>query len=198
MKRIAAVLATWATLLLGTAGVAHADTHSPPMAGGCGGGYGGEALSTELHYRPVTWDAGNGTLGIDAPRGWSFVRTPDGEGRFHDPDGHDLLSLRALSRAGTPEAEMRAQVEALAGTTGLRVIGQHTQVMGRLGQRWATLTYKYSSMGEPRIVKERWIAQGTGSTGRAVMVVTVAGRSLDGSGLEALIAYVSPTANLAD
>jgi hypothetical protein len=197
MKRIAAVLATSAVLLLGSAGVAHADTHSPPMVGGCGGGYAGEALSTGLRYHAVTWDAGTGSLGIDAPRGWSFVRTPQAEGRFHDPDGHDLLSLRSLSRGGTPEAEMRAQVSALAGTSGLKVIGQHTQFVPGVKERWATLTYRYTSMGEPRVVKERWISYGSDPAGPAVLVVTVAGRVLDGNGLDVLLAHVSPTAALA-
>src|SRR3954451_2426838 len=177
MKRIAAVLGSSVVLLLAGAGGAPADTHPPPMLGGCGGGYVGVALSTGLHYRSVTWDLGSGpndgSLGIDAPRGWSFVRTPQAEGRFHDPDGHDLLSLRALSGGGTPEAEMSAQVSALAGTSGLKVIGQHTRVVASLGQRWATLTYRYTTMGEPRIVKERWIANGTDPAGRAVLVVTV-------------------------
>jgi hypothetical protein len=201
MKRIAAVLATSAVLLLGSAGAAHADTHSPPVGGGCGDGYVGDALVTNLHYRYQVWDATSvpdeGSLGIDAPRSWSFVRTPQAEGRFHDPSGNDLLSLRELTGATSPAAAMSAQVHALAGTPGLKVIGQHVQVMGSLGQRWATLAYRYSSMGEPRMVKERWIAYGTHASDRAVMVVTVAGRAMDGSGLDALLAHVSPTASLA-
>ncbi|MDX6371796.1 MAG: hypothetical protein QOD98_784 [Nocardioidaceae bacterium] len=201
MKRIAAVLATSGVLLLGSAGVAHADTGSPPMDGGCGGGYVGDALATGLHYRYTVWDASagpaEGSLGIDAPRGWSFVRTPQAEGRFHDPTGNDLLSLREPTRAATPAAAMSSQVRALAGTPGLKVLGQHVKVMDSLGQRWATLAYRYSNMGEPRIVKERWIAYGTDSTDQAVMVVTVAGRVMDGSGLDALLAHVSPTAQLA-
>jgi hypothetical protein len=201
MKRIAAVLATSVVLLLGSAGVAHADNDSPPMAGGCGGGYVGEALGKHLQYRFQAWDVGSepdeGRLGIDAPRGWSFVRTPQAEGRFHSRDGNVLLSLRELTRAATPEAAMSEQVRALAGTPGLKLIGQHVRVIDSLDQRWATLTYHWSSMGEPRTVKQRWIAYGTDPSNRAILVVTVAGRALDGKGLDALLAHVSPTASIA-
>jgi hypothetical protein len=139
----------------------------------------------------------HGSLGIDAPRGWSFVRTPQAEGRFHDPDDHDLLSLREPSRTATLEDAMAAQVRALAGTSGLKVLGQRVTVVSELGQRWATLTYRWSSMGEPRIVKQRWIAYGTDASSTAVLVITVAGRVMDGNGLNALLAHVSPTATLA-
>jgi hypothetical protein len=171
------------------------------MVGGCGGGYVGAALSTHLHYRFHGWSIGSdpdgGSLGIDAPRRWSFVRTPAGEGRFHSPSGNDLLSLRELDGAGTLEAEMADQVSELAGTPGLKVTGQHIKVMGAAGQRWATLTYTYTSMGEPRSVKERWVSYGTAPSDAAVMLITVAGRAMDGPGLTALLAHVTPTAVLA-
>jgi len=201
MKRIATALATSGLLLLGCAGTAHADTHPPQPVDGCGDGYVGPALGTHLHYKFKGWSVGSdpdeGSLGIDAPRGWSFVRTPQAEGRFHSPGGQDLLSLRELEGAGTPAAEMAAKVETLAGTSGLKVLGEHVKDMGGLGQRWATLSYRWNDMGEPRIVKERWISYGTGPADAAVMVVTVAGRAMDGKGLDAVLAHVSPTAVLA-
>jgi hypothetical protein len=201
MKRIAAALATSGLLLLGSAGAAHADTHSPPMMGGCGGGYLGPVVGTHLHYTFTGWSIGSdpdgGSLGIDAPRTWKFVRTPQAEGRFHSKGGQNLLSLRELDGGGTLEAEMAEQVQALAGTPGLKVTGQHIKVMGSLGQRWATLAYAWTNMGEPRIVKERWISYGTTPSDAAVMVVTVAGRAMDGPGLDALLAHVTPTAVLA-
>ena len=165
MKRIAAALATSVVLLLGSAGAAHAGKDKPPMTG-CGGGYIADALSTHLSYKPARWDVGadadEGTLGISAPRGWSFVRTPTGEGRFHDRTGNDLLSLRTVTEAGTPAAHLADQVRALAGTSGLVILGQHTKVVPNLDQTWSTLAYRYtSSMGEPREVKVRWIASGT-------------------------------------
>jgi hypothetical protein len=200
MKRITAVLATSVILLLGSAGGAHADTHSPPMAG-CGDGYMGPVLGTQLHFRFTSWAIGSdpdgGSLGIDAPRGWSFVRTPQAEGRFHNPGANDVLSLRELDGAATLEAVMAAQVRALAGTDGLKVTGQHVKVMDSLGQRWATLSYSWTNMGEPRTVKERWISYGTASSDPAVLVVTVAGRTVDGNGLDALLAHVTPTAVMA-
>jgi hypothetical protein len=193
MKRIAALapaLAVSAALLLGAAGAADAD---------CGGGYVADALPTHLHYRFASWSIGSdpdgSNLGLDAPRHWSFVRTPQGEGRFHSRGGNELLSLRPLSDVGTPAGDMRDQVAELAGTSGLKVIGQHVQVVD--GQTWATLAYQYTSMGEPRSVKERWIAYGTGSSAQAELVVTVAGRAMDAGGLDAMLAHVTPTVVLA-
>ncbi len=200
MKRIAAVLTSSLALLLGPVGVAHADDGVPPMVG-CGGGFIGEPLSTHLHYRSVHWyvgtDPDDGSLGIDAPRSWSFVRTPQAEGRFHDRSGNDTLSLRELTDGGTLEAAMTEQLGALAGTPGLKVVGQHIRVVDSLGQRWATLSYRWSNMGEPRTVRERWIAFGTDPSDPAVVVVTVAGRVMDGKGLDALLAHVTPSVVLA-
>jgi hypothetical protein len=200
MKRIAAVLATSGVLLLGSAGAAHADTHSPPpVDAGCGGGYVAPALSTHLTYRAVRWNVGadpdDGTLGISAPRAWSFVRTPQGEGRFHSKSGINLLSLRSVSSAGTPAALMAAQVRQLAGTSGLKIVGRHTTVSG--DQTWSTLAYQYTSMGEPRTVKVRWIAFGTDPGAEALLVLTVGGRPLDGKGLDAMLAHATPTVTLA-
>jgi hypothetical protein len=199
VKRIATVLATSVAFLLGSAGAAHADTDSPPVDVGCGGGYVAPALSTHLTYRATRWNIGadpdDGTLGMTAPRGWSFVRTPQGEGRFHARNGIDLLSLHTASSAGTPAALMAEQVRRLAGTSGLKVVGQHTKVVG--DQTWSTLAYQYSSMGEPRTVKVRWIAFGTDQAAEAQLVLTVAGRPLDGKGLDTMLAHVTPTVQLA-
>src|SRR5690348_12095473 len=112
MKRLALLGATVA-VLLGTAAPALADG---PSAGGCGGGYAGGAVVAPDSYRATHWDSGAGTLGIDAPRGWSFVRTPTGEGRFHDPSGQGLLSLAAVTASGTPAAQLQARARALVGT----------------------------------------------------------------------------------
>ena len=201
MNRIAALAVATLAISLASAGVAHADP-DPPVAEGCGGGYVAPALSTHLPYTTAKWNIGadseDGTLGISAPRGWSFVRTPQGEGRFHSRSANDLLSLRTVTRAGTPAELMAAQVTDLAGTAGLEVIGQHTKVMGNLNQVWSTLSYRYrSSMSEPRTVKVRWITFGTDSAGEARLVLTIAGRPLDGSGLDALLAHVGPTVRLA-
>jgi hypothetical protein len=201
MNRIAAVAVATLAISLASAGVAHADA-DPPAAEGCGGGYVAPALSTHLHYTTVKWNIGadsdDGTLGIAAPRGWSFVRTPQGEGRFHSRSGSDLLSLRTLTRTGTPAQLMAEQIRDLAGTSGFKVVGQHTKVMRSFDQVWSTLSYRYlSSMSELRTVTVRWIAFGTDPAGDAQLVLTIAGRPLDGSGLEALLAHVGPTVRLA-
>jgi len=201
MKRVAAVLGATLAISFASAGAAHADPNPPPMEG-CGGGYIAPALSTHLHYRTASWNLGtdpdDGRLGVAAPRGWSFVRTPEGEGRFHDRSGNDLLSLGTVTQDGTTSDLMTAQVRELAGTSGLKLLGQHTKVMRSLDQVWSTLGYRYlSSMGEPRTVKVRWIAFGTDPSYDAALVVTVAGRSLDGAGLDALLAHVTPTVQLA-
>jgi hypothetical protein len=202
MKRVVAVLGATLAISLASAGAAHADPATPPVDGGCGGGYIAPALSTHLHYRTAKWNTGatsdDGTLGIAAPRAWSFVRTPKGEGRFHSRSGNDLLSLRTTAQDGTTTELMAAQVRALAGTSGLKILGQHTKVVRSLDQRWSTLAYRYlSPMGEPRSVKVRWIAYGTDPSFNAALVLTVAGRPLDGRGLDALLAHVSPTVRLA-
>ena len=201
MTRIAAVAVATLAISLASAGGAHADPN-PPAAEGCGGGYVAPALSTHLHYTTARWNAGadsdDGTLGVSAPRGWSFVRTPQGEGRFHSRSGNDLLSLRTVTRTGTPAELMAGQVTDLAGTSGLKVLGQHTQVMRNLDQVWSTLSYRYlSSMSEVRTVKVRWIAFGTDSADHAELVLTIAGRPLHGAGLDALLAHVGPTVRLA-
>jgi hypothetical protein len=202
MKRIAAVAVATLAMSLASAGAARADGSEPPSTSdmGCGGGYVAPALSTHLHYRDARWNIGSGaddgTLGLSAPRGWSFVRTPAGEGRFHSRSGLVLLSLRTTTEAGTPAEHMADTVSDLAGTSGLEVVGQHTQVVH--GQTWSTLSYRYrSSMSEPRTVKVRWIAFGTGPGAEASLVLTVAGRPLDGHGLDAMLAHVTPTVSLA-
>src|SRR4051795_7058471 len=135
MKRIAAVAVATLAISLASAGAARADGSGPPSTVdlGCGGGYVAPRLSTPLHYRHAQWnvgsDADDGTLAISAPRGWSFVRTRAGEGRFHDRSGNDLLSLRTTTDSGTPAGLMADEVRALAGTAGLRIVGQHTTVM---------------------------------------------------------------------
>jgi hypothetical protein len=203
MKRTITALGAMLAALLVSGGAAHADPGTPPVDAGCGGGYVAPALSTHLRYATQTWtgtDSGtdSATLGIAAPRGWSFVRTPQGEGRFHSRSGLDLLSLRTPTQAGTPAELMAAQVRELAGTSGLKVTGQYTKVMRSAHQVWSTLGYRYlSSMGEPRTVKVRWIAFGTSSTSDAALVLTVAGRPLDGHGLDALLAHTTPTVELA-
>jgi hypothetical protein len=204
MKRIAAVAVATLAISLASAGAARADGSGPPSTGemGCGGGYVAPALSTHLRYRDAQWNIGSdvddGTLAISAPRGWSFVRTPAGEGRFHDRSGNVLLSLRTTTEAGTTADHMADQVRALAGTAGLKIVGQHTRVMSSLHQRWSTLSYRYrSSMSEPRTVKVRWIAFGTDPSTEASLVLTVAGRPLDGAGLDAMLAVVAPTVALA-
>jgi hypothetical protein len=202
MKRIAAVVGATLAISLASAGAAVADGGGPPSTGdmGCGGGYIAPALSSHLRYEPAHWNLGadpdDGTLAIAAPRGWAFVRTPGGEGRFHNRSGIDLLSLRTVAESGTPAEHMADEVSALAGTSGLKVVGQHTQVAG--GQTWSTLSYRYlSSMGEPRSVKVRWIAFSTSSGSEADLVLTVAGRPLDGHGLDAMLAHATPTVRLA-
>jgi len=199
VKRIATVLTTSVVILLGSAGGAQADSDPPPVDGGCGGGYIAPALSTHLTYRAARWNVGgdpaDGTLSITAPRGWSFVRTPEGEGRFHSRNGIALLSLRSAASPGTPAALMAEQVRQLAGTSRLKVVGQHTKVVGN--QTWSTLAYQYTSMGEPRTVKMRWIAFAADSGAEASVVLTVAGRPLDGRGLDTMLAHVTPTVRLA-
>ena len=201
MKRTVAALGTTAAVLLGAAGAAHADTGGS-VDPGCGGGYVAPALSSHLHYKPARWEEGagshDGTLGVSAPRGWSFVRTPEGEGRFHSRSGTDLLSLRAVTEPGSTADHMAEQAGELAGTSGLKVIGQHTTVVRSLDQTWSTLSYRYlSSMGEPRTVKVRWIALGTDPGAEADLLLTVAGRPLDGHGLDALLSHATPTVVLA-
>ena len=198
MKRIAAVVGATLAISLASAGVAHADGKTPPMPM-CGGGYIAPPMSTHLTYVSAHWDVSDdpddATLGLDAPRGWSFVRTPSGEGRFHHKVGNFLLSLRTTTEPATTAALMGDQVSELAGTAGLKIVGQHTKVVGE--QRWSTLSYRYTSMGEPRAVKVRWIAFGTDPAAEASLVLTVAGRPLDGKGLDAMLSHVTPTVVLA-
>jgi hypothetical protein len=201
MKRVAAVLGATLAISFASGGAAHADPDPPPMVG-CGGGYVAPALSSHLHYRMARWNLGadpdDGRLGLAAPRSWSFVRTPQGEGRFHSRSGNDLMSLGTVAQTGTSAELMAAQLRELAGTSGLKVLGQHTKVMHSIDQVWSTLGYRYlSSMGEPRTVKVRWIAFGTDPSNEAALVLTVAGRPLDGHGLDAVLRHVTPTVMLA-
>src|SRR6478752_468564 len=78
------------------------------------------ALGTHLRYRTTTWTSQGADMSIMAPRGWSFVLTPEGEARFNAPARPDVLAM-GYRGEGAVRPQVRSKVEALRGTPGLHV-----------------------------------------------------------------------------
>lgn len=140
------------------------------------------ALSTQLTYRTVTWTSQGADMTIRAPRGWSFVLTPEGQARFNAARRPDLLTMGYRGQ-GALRPQLKAKVAALQGTPGLRILTAHGR--GRGGTAHGGLRYLWTPVGgETRFVAYRY--QGDDA-------YAVAGPLTDRKGLRAVLQIASDT-----
>ena len=140
------------------------------------------ALGTHLEYRTTTWTSQGADMTIMAPRGWSFVLTPEGQARFNADARPDVLAMGYRGDAPL-HPQLKSKVAALQGTPGLRILearghGRGDSASGELRYLWTPLG------GETRFVDYRY--QGDDA-------YVVAGRLADRKGLEAVLDTASST-----
>jgi hypothetical protein len=155
-------------------------TAAPALAAGHQSGP--SALGTHLKYRTTTWTSQGADMSIMAPRGWSFVLTPDGQARFNARVRPDVLAM-SYRGDGALRPQLKSKVAALQGTPGLHVIearghGRGDSASGELRYRWTP------QGGETRYVDYRY--QGDDA-------YMVAGRLSDRRGLKAVLDTATAT-----
>jgi hypothetical protein len=173
MNRRAAVLAMAALLsCLATAAPAFAtDRASEPSA-----------LGTHLKYRTTTWTSQEADMSIMAPRGWSFVVTPEGQARFNADARPDVLAM-GYRGDGALRPQLRSKVALLQGTLGLHILKAHGH--GRGDSAIGELRYLWTPhKGATRFVDYHY--QGDDA-------YMVAGRLVDRKGLKAVLITASST-----
>ena len=111
-------------------------------------------LGTHLRYRTTTWTSQGADMSIMAPRGWSFVLTPEGQARFNADDRPDVLTMGYRGQ-GRLRPELTSKVAALRGTPGLRILkarghGAGDSARGELRYLWT------APGGETRFVDHRY------------------------------------------
>lgn len=112
-------------------------------------------LGTHLAYRTTTWTSQGEDMSIQAPRGWDFVLTPEGQARFNAGTRPDLLAMQYRGR-GALRPQLDAKLVALRGTPGLRVLratahGRGEAANGELRYLWTP------SGGATRFVAYRYV-----------------------------------------
>ena len=173
MNRRHAVPAVAALLsCLATAAPALAANHQGEPSG----------LGTHLRYRTTTWTSQGADMSIMAPRGWSFVLTPEGQARFNAPARPAVLTM-GYRGEGALRPQLRSKVAALRGTPGLHILvsrghGRGDSASGELRYRWTPRG------GKTRFVDYRY---------RGDDAYMVAGRLVDQKGLEAVLDTASST-----
>ena len=173
MNRLATILATTALSgCLATAAPALATDHGSEPS----------ALSTHLKYRTTTWTSQGADMSIMAPRGWSFVLTPEGQARFNARARADVLTM-GYRGEGALRPQIKRKVAALRGTPGLHIRkaygrGRGDGAVGELRYLWTP------RKGVVRFVDYRY--QGDDA-------YMVAGRLVDREGLRAVLATASST-----
>ena len=140
------------------------------------------ALSTHLEYRTTTWTSQGADMSIEAPQGWSFVLTPEGQARFNAEARPDVLAM-GYRGDGALRPQLTSKLAALRGTPGLHVLrarghGRGDSAAGELRYLWAP------QGGETRFVDYRY--QGDDA-------YVVAGRLADRQGLKAVLDAAAST-----
>jgi hypothetical protein len=171
-RRIAAPVIAALLSWLGTAAPALAAyDHDEPSA-----------LGTHLRYRTTTWTSQGAEMSIMAPRGWSFVLTPEGQARFNAELRPDVLTM-GYRGDGDLRPQLKSKLAALQGTPGLHVLeargrGRGDAASGELRYLWTP------SGGETRFVD--YVYEGDDA-------YMVAGRLVDRRGLRAVLVTASST-----
>ena len=140
------------------------------------------ALGTHLEFRTTTWTSQGAEMSIMAPRGWSFVLTPEGQARFNAELRPDVRTM-GYRGEGALRPQLKSKIAALQGTPGPRVLearghGRGDTASGELRYLWTP------SGGETRFVDYRY--QGNDA-------YMVAGRLVDRRGLEVVLGTASST-----
>jgi len=143
---------------------------------------GPSALGTHLKFRTTTWTSQGASMSIMAPRGWSFVLTPEGQARFNAGTRADVLTM-GYRGEGALRPQLQSKVAALRGTPGLHILvarghGRGEDAYGELRYRWTP------HGGETRFVDYRY--QGDDA-------YMVAGPLADRKGLEAVLDTAAST-----
>jgi hypothetical protein len=121
-------------------------------------------------------------MSIMAPRGWSFVVTPEGQARFNAVARPDLLAM-GYRGDGALRPQLKSKVTALQGTPGLHILKAHGH--GRGDSAMGELRYLWTPQGGvTRFVDYRY--QGDDA-------YMVAGRLVDRKGLKAVLVTASST-----
>jgi hypothetical protein len=155
-------------------------TAAPALAAGSQGE--ASALGTHLKYRTVTWTADGATMSVEAPRGWPFVVTPEGQARFNAGTRPDVLTMGYRGN-GSLRRQLRRKVAALRGTPGLHILEAH--VHGRGDTLSGELRYRWTPQGGgTRFVDYHYLGNDS---------YEVAGRIIDRKGLEAVLETASNT-----
>lgn len=139
-------------------------------------------LGTHLAYRTTTWTSQGADMSIQAPKGWTFVLTPEGQARFNARARPDVLTMGYRG-----DAELRPQIEskvaALEGTPGLKILSATGH--GRGDSAFGELRYLWTPVGgETRFVDYRYLGDDA---------YMVAGRLVDREGLEAVLEVAAST-----
>ncbi len=140
------------------------------------------ALGTHLKFRTTTWTSQGADMSIMAPRGWSFVLTPEGQARFNAGARPDVLAM-GYRGEGALRPQLQSKVAALRGTPGLHILvarghGRGESASGELRYRWTP------HGGETRFVDYRY--QGDDA-------YMVAGPLADRKGLKAVLDTAAST-----
>ncbi|MEP9364508.1 hypothetical protein ABLE68_16195 [Nocardioides sp. CN2-186] len=155
-------------------------TAAPALAAGHQGET--SALGTSLKYRTTTWTSQGADMSIMAPRGWSFVLTPEGQARFNAGSRPDVLTM-GYRGEGALRPQLRSKLAALRGTPGLHVLAAHGR--GRGERAYGELRYRWTPHGGgTRFVDYRY--QGDDA-------YMVAGPLADQKGLRAVLVTASST-----
>lgn len=121
-------------------------------------------------------------MNIMAPRGWSFVLTPEGQARFNAGARADVLTM-GYRGEGPMRPQLQSKVAALQGTPGLRILKARGH--GRGESASGVLSYLWTPQGgETRFVDYRY--QGDDA-------YMVAGRLTDRKGLKAVLDTAAST-----
>jgi hypothetical protein len=140
------------------------------------------ALGTHLKYRTTTWTSQGADMSIMAPRGWSFVVTPEGQARFNAVARPDVLAM-GYRGDGALRPQLKSKVAELEGTPGLHILKAHGH--GRGDSAMGELRYLWTPQGgATRFVDYRY--QGNDA-------YVVAGRLVDRRGLKAVLVTASST-----
>ena len=171
--------------------VASAQSARPPDPAG------GPLDPAALRFEPRKFGTKAADIGLEAPKGWKYVRQDDYNAWFVGPSGTWRLRVDATANPRSIDEMLTARERSLkASTKDLTVLdrAKGTQDVswspGTLSYR--TLVYSYTSSDRGhRLVINRFVALGDG--GRTAIELTTSGRPEDETGLTAVLEQATRT-----